>query len=430
MTHRTRLGVRTAMAAVLGGALLLSGCGGSDNGGSDGDVKLTISWWGNDDRAAYMKEVIDKFEASHEGITVVAEPVGAPDDLFNRLATDFASGTAPDVFTLGGAKPQEYGADGALLDLGTVKKQLDTSKYDDATLTSATVDDKLYGLPTGGNAIAALINPKIFEAAGVPLPQDGWTWSDLVETANAISAKKPDGAVGLDLRIQDILGTYVGQTNETGIYDWDGELATDAATLQKWFEMEKALVKGGGLPDPSVITEHWNVTPDQSLFGTGKAAMTFAYSNQVTTYGATLGTEVKLMAPPTDTGKEGVAALPSQYWAIAAESKHPKEAAELVDYLLNDPEAAAIIKADRGLPFNPDTLATVAPLLTPIETQAADYLKTVLDAGVVAPPQPAGGEILNELSQRMESDVLFGKASPAEAAKKWVAELSASLDKA
>ena len=183
---------RAAAGTILVTALALAGCGGGAgdtapdaDGGFDPEeeIELQIAWWGNDERSAIMAEAIDLFEAEYPNITVVEQPVGAPDDLFNRLATDFASGTAPDVFALGGAKPQEYGAAGALLDLSTVSEQLPTDAYPDFTLTSATVDDTLYGLPTGGNAIGVLINPAIFEAAGVELPDASWTWEDFADIA-------------------------------------------------------------------------------------------------------------------------------------------------------------------------------------------------------------------------------------------------------
>jgi len=436
MTRSARpIAARAAAGTILVAALALAGCsgGGADpapeGGGFDPEeeIELQIAWWGNDERSAIMAEAIDLFEAEYPNITVIEQPVGAPDDLFNRLATDFASGTAPDVFALGGAKPQEYGAAGALLDLSTVSEQLPTDAYPEFTLTSAMVDDTLYGLPTGGNAIGVLVNPQLFEAAGVELPDETWTWEDFVEIANEISANAPDGVVGLDLRVQDILGTYAAQYSETGIYDWDGELSVDAETIQQWFEMEQELVEGGGLPDPSVIVEHWNVTPDLTLFGTGKAAMSFAYSNQVGAYQTGTGTEVQLLTPPTSTGVSGVAVLPSQFWAIASESKHPEAAALLVDWLLNQPEPAELILANRGLPFNPDTLAVVEPLLAPADALSAEYVGTILEVGVEAPPQPAGGAMLNELSQRIESDILFGNTSPEDGARQWVEELSAAL---
>jgi len=415
-------------------AIALTGCStSSDGGASDGQISLEISWWGDDARAKLFGEVIDDFEDANPNITVTATPVGSPDDLFNRLATDFAGGgdTAPDVFALGGAKPQEYGELGALLDLSTVSSVLDYSAYPDFSLTNAQVGDKLFGLPTGGNATAAFVNADIFEKAGIDTPAEGWTWDDLVEAANAIGSAgltTDDGKpiYGIDLRIQDILGTYAGQMSDVGMYDWDGQLGVTADDIASWFEIEKQLSDGGGLPDPSVVTANWALPPDQQPFTLGQAAITFGYSNLMSSY-AVAGDEVTMMLPPTSTDISGVALLPSAFWSINAASPNAEAAAKLVDWFLNEPEPAKLILDTRGVPFNPDTLAVVAPLLEGPSQIAADYVDTVLDDGVVAPPQPAGGSIMNELSQRMESEVLFDRASPADAAQQWVDELSTAL---
>lgn len=433
--RRTTRSLAAAGAAVAT-VLVLSSCSGSADPAKDVDpdepIQLEISWWGDDARAALFADVIDLFEAEHPNITVVETPVGSPDDLFNRLATDFAGGgdTAPDVFALGGAKPLEYGGLGALLDLGTVSDQLDVSKYPDFSLTNATVDGKLYGLPTGGNATAAFINTDILAEAGVDLPGDDWNWDDLIAAANKVGSAgltndNGQPVYGIDLRIQDIMGTYAGQVSELGMYDWDGQLDVDADDIAGWYEIETALHDGGGLPDPSVVTSNWQLPPDQQPFTLGQAAITFGYSNLMSVY-ADAG-DVKMMLPPTSTDISGVALLPSAFWSINAATKHPAAAALLMDWFLNEPAAAELILDTRGVPFNPDTLAVVAPKLEGASQIAADYVNVVLDSGVVAPPQPAGGAIMNELSQRMESDVLFGKATPAEAAQRWVDELGAAL---
>lgn len=419
-------------------ALVLTSCSGGDAGGAgdfdpDEEIELEMSWWGDDARAALFAEVIDLFEAEHPNITVVQTPVGAPDDLFNRLATDFAAGgdTAPDVFALGGAKPQEYGGLGALLDLSTVSDYLDYSEYPDFSLTSALVDDTLYGLPTGGNATAAFINADIFEQAGVDVPTADWTWEDLIDAANAIGSARLTNAAGqpiygLDLRVQDIMGTYAGQVSELGMYDWDGALDVTADDIAGWFEIEEQLAEGGGLPDPSVVTANWQLPPDQQPFTLGQAAVTFGYSNLMSAYAAA-GENVQVVLPPTSTDISGVALLPSAFWSINAASEHPEAAAMLVDWFLNEPAAAELILDTRGVPFNPETLAVVSPKLSGPSETAAAYVDVVLDAGVVAPPQPAGGSIMNELSQRMESDVLFGNATPQEAGQRWVDEMTAAL---
>src|SRR5690606_14530095 len=189
---------RAALGAVaVAATLLLASCSAGTSGDAsefdpDQKVELEMSWWGDDARAALFGQVIDLFEDEYPNITVTQTPVGSPDDLFNRLATDFAGGgdTAPDVFALGGAKPQEYGE------------------------------------PTGGNATAAFLDLDLFKAAGVEAPSEGWTWDDLIQAANEIGSaglKNAEGkpVYGLDLRIGDIIGTYSGQVSELGMYDWD-----------------------------------------------------------------------------------------------------------------------------------------------------------------------------------------------------------------
>jgi multiple sugar transport system substrate-binding protein len=436
-SHAGKAVIGTALAATL----LLAGCSG---GGAtpessaaafdpNEDISLEIAWWGDDDRAALFGQVIDQFEEKYPNITVKETPVGSPDDLFNRLATDFGGGgaTAPDVFALGGAKPQEYGSVGALLDLATVADVAHVDKYPDFSTTSAIVDGKLYGLPTGGNATAAFINTDIFKQAGVPVPDESWTWDDLIDAANKIGSaglKNAQGQpiYGLDLRVQDIIGTYAAQETENGIYDWDGKLAVDSDVIAGWYEKEIALRDGGGLPDPTIVTAGWALPPDQQLYTLGQAAITFGYSNLIGTYAGAGTTEI--LAPPTDTDNVGVALLPSAFWSINAATKQPVAAAMLIDCFLNDPSAAELIKDTRGVPFNPDTAAVVAPLLEGPNKVAAEYVQKSLDSGTVAPPQPNGGANMNKYTQDGEAEVLFDRQTPQQAAENWVKNLSADLE--
>lgn len=432
-----------AVSAALAAALVLTACGsdaddtpGTTPGGDDGSerepVTLEMSWWGDDSRAAMFAEVIALFEDEYPYITVTQTPVGDPDDLFNRLATDFGTGgdTAPDLFALGGAKPQEYGAVGALLDLSTVAEIAQIDMYPDFSTTNAIVDGTLYGLPTGGNATAAFINVDIFEEAGVDVPDESWTWDDLVEAANAIGSagltnEAGDPVYGIDLRVQDIVGTYAGQETELGIYDWDGQLAVDADVIASWYEIELELRDGGGLPDPTIVTSNWSIPPDQALYTLGQAGVTFGYSNLVGTY--EMGGETLILTPPTNTDQNGVALLPSAFWAINANTDHPEEAALLMNWFLNVPEAAELILDTRGVPFNPETAAVVAPLLEGPSKVAAEYVESVLDSGTVAPPQPDGGANMNKYTQDGEAEVLFGRQTPQEAAQNWVDQLSRDL---
>jgi multiple sugar transport system substrate-binding protein len=438
MTRTTRsIAGKAAVGAAVAAGLVLSGCTSApgESGGFDPNEEITLemSWWGDDNRAALFAEVIDLFEAEYPNISVTETPVGSPDDLFNRLATDFGGGgtTAPDVFALGGAKPQEYGSAGALLDLATVSEYVDIASYPDFSTTSAIVDDTLYGLPTGGNATAAFVNVDIFERAGVEVPDESWTWDSLIEAANAIGSQgltndAGQPIYGLDLRIQDIIGTYAGQETEFGLYDWDGQLAVDADTIAGLYEIELELLEGGGLPDPTIITAGWALPPDQQLYTLGQAAVTFGYSNLIGTYEG--AGETLILTPPTNTDQTGVALLPSSFWSINAASAHPEAAALLMNWFLNVPAAAELIKDTRGVPFNPEIAEVVIPLLEGPSKTAAEYVQSVLDAGTVAPPQPNGAANMNKYSQDAEAEVIFGRMTPQQAAEDWVSKLSSDLE--
>lgn len=440
--ERLSLAGKALLGSAVAAAFVLAGCSPSTEPGATGttanpDEKVTLemSWWGDANRATLFGQVIEKFNAKYPNITVKQTPVGSPDDLFNRLATDFGGGgtTAPDLFALGGAKPQEYGAAGALLDLDSVKDVVQASKYPDFALTSAKVDGKLYGLPTGGNATAAFVNTDIFKKAGVAVPDKSWKWDDLIAAANKIGSaglKSDSGApiYGMDLRVADIIGTYAAQESQYGMYDPQGKVAVDAKVIAGWYEKELKLKDGGGLPDPTIVTANWALPPDQQLYTLGQAAITFGYSNLIGTYSK--GGTTAILPPPTDTKKNGVALLPSAFWSINANSKHPQQAAMLMNWFLNEPSAIELIKDTRGVPFNPDMTAVLTPLLEGPGKVAAEYVKTVLDSGEVAPPQPNGGANMNKYTQDSEAEVLFGRQTPDEAGQAWVDKLTADVNSA
>jgi multiple sugar transport system substrate-binding protein len=440
MTRTARsTSAKAAIGIALAGTVVLAGCSGpaAPTGPTfdpDEEITLEMSWWGDDNRAALFDEVITAFEAEYPNVSVTQTPVGSPDDLFNRLATDFGGGgdTAPDLFALGGAKPQEYGSAGALYDLSEVEEYAHVADYPEFSLTSATVDGTVYGLPTGGNATAAFVNTDILEEAGVDVPEAGWTWDDLIEIAGAVGEAGLTNAqgqpvYGVDMRSADIIGTFTAQETEYGLYTPEGELGVDADTIAKFYEIEQQLLEAGGLPDPTVITAGVALPPDQQLYTLGQAAITFGYSNLIGTYSG--GGETVILTPPSDTDKTGVALLPSAFWAINAATEHPAAAALLMNWFLTEPSALELIKDTRGTPFNPASAEIVAPLLEGPNATAADYVQSVLDSGEVAPIQPNGGANMNKYTQDGEAEVLFGRQSPDEAAQAWIDKLSADLER-
>src|SRR4029078_11906710 len=105
----------------------------------------------------------------------------------------------------------------------------------------------------------------------------------------------------------------------------------------------------GGAPDAATTVERDAGGPEQSLIGTGKGAMAWFWTNQLTAITNASGKELKLLRVPGESEEErtGMYFKPAMYYAVSAKSEHPKEAALLVDFLLNDQAAGEILLSDR-----------------------------------------------------------------------------------
>ncbi|GAA2396743.1 hypothetical protein [Nonomuraea africana] len=134
----------------------------------------------------------------------------------------------------------------------------------------------------------------------------------------------------------------------------------------------------------------------------------------------------KYGALPGEAKQPGVHLMRSVSWAVNAKTKHPREAVQLVDFLLNDPEAGKALGLSRGVPPNSAIATSLVPGLDPRDKQIADYVEYLRkpgNSGKAPAPDPAGGkEIRSDLLTRHTQDVWFGKKSVEQAAEAFVQE--------
>lgn len=180
------------------GLAALSGCGrGSAAPETGRSVRLGFSWWGNDLRRKTFQQVIDDYQAQHPDVGIVGESSDF-DPYWDRLATRLAAGDEPDVISMDYAYFREYAERGALLDLSAHGAEID--QFPASLLDTGRVDGTLLGLAHGLSAMALLINPVIFDAAGVEVPDDkaGWSWDDLFALSRELKqrGKRLDSGLG------------------------------------------------------------------------------------------------------------------------------------------------------------------------------------------------------------------------------------------
>ena len=154
-------------------------------------------------------------------------------------------------------------------------------------------------------------------------------------------------------------------------------------------------------------------------------------SNQLEALNAASGESLKLLRAPSLAGKATERKAwykASMLWSASAKTKNPEAAVAWINWFANTKEAADIDKAERGIPPNGEIQSYIRPKLSPAQQQVAKFIadiKPELATTPIAPP-PGGGK-LAEIMFRYETEVLFGRQTTADAAKKFVDEVKSNL---
>jgi oligogalacturonide transport system substrate-binding protein len=122
----------------------------------------------------------------------------------------------------------------------------------------------------------------------------------------------------------------------------------------------------------------------------------------------------------------GQESAPSLMIAINNRSKNKKEAARFVNWFLNDPKCAAILKTERGVPTNSDALNVLKKnnTLSPLMAKAIDTSNATRGFRNGALEMDASIHAI--FVEKMEK-VLYKKATPEQASEELVNDLTVKL---
>ncbi|GAB4084563.1 extracellular solute-binding protein [Myceligenerans cantabricum] len=430
---RRRAAVAAGAAAT---ALILSACGGGDSGAAGGDVEaqecpceIRFAWWGSDERHAATQEIIDAFEAENPDITVVPDFTDW-DGYWNKLSTAVAAGDTPDVMTQEERYVSDYASRDVIADLAEL--DIDTSEIDEGILAGGRIDGTQYALPTGVNAYALVANTAVFEDAGVDLPDDeSWTWEEYVEVANEVSEGAGDGVWGVqDYGFNEAGLNILARQKGEALWTPEGELGVSEETVAEFFQTSLDLMQDGGQPDAARTIEYQHAGPEGSLVGTNVGGMASFWSNQLGALAEASGEDIELLRYPGETEYErtGMYYKPAMFYSVSATTEYPDAAAKLVDFMLNSEEAAKINLTDRGLPANTDVREVITDDLTDADQQVAEFMADLEDEIVDASPVPPEGSAeMQDIMERVNTEVVFERVTPQEAAQMFIEEVNAAI---
>ncbi|MCR8659354.1 ABC transporter substrate-binding protein [Paenibacillus endoradicis] len=358
----------------------------SSNSGTDTpkNVELRMMWWGDQDRADITNKVVELFEKKYPHIDVIGE-FAPSSGYWDKINTQLASGTAPDIFFLGG-NVIDYAIKGVLLPLDEyVGNQLDLTDMDDSMVQYGTVDNKLLHISAGANARGIVINKTMFKAANMDIPQDGWSWDEYAAIATEISDKLGDGVYGTYDFTYDGMDIYYKQNGQQLYNMADQTIGFDQDMALQWFSYWADLAAKGGVVTPEAAVANPNEDMSKNLMVTSKVAMTLLPSNQLTSLQSLTTDELTMVQLPRGPKGTGVVFESSQGLSGYAKTEHPEEVAMFISFFINDPEAALILGNNRGVPVTAANRNVLQEKASDVEKVIYDYTNRVSEATKTEP---------------------------------------------
>lgn len=447
------LKTKSAAVSMLTLAILLSACGNNnDDKGSSASspaasspassqaaspaagekADLRMAWWGSDERHEKTQKAIELFESKNPGVTITPEYSGF-DGYMDKLNTQIAAGNAPDLIQMGG-NIKEYVDKNALLDLSPyVGSTIKLDDFNQGLVQSATFGGKLYGVTLGVNSTGLLYNSSMFEKAGIAAPAKDWTYDEMKSSAIALQEKLGKGSYALyDLSSDSgAFASYLGAYGKK-LYDADGARHFEKEDAVGWFQLWADLRAAGAVVPAAVQVANPPTAADTSLVVKGQVAIQSGSASQLAGLQQLTQDTLGLLTFPNGPAGSGmVPPLSGQYITAYEGTKHPEVVAKFIDFMVNDPEAGAILGNTRGVPPASKIRDALAAQSTPVDKVMYDYISLVAE---VAPPVtwvqfPLDNELIALLKLTSEK-IGFNAKSIDAAADEFMTEIDKLIAKA
>lgn len=412
----------------------VAACGGG--GSSASSNSLTISWWGNQQRNDRTNQINQMFTSSHDGVKIDGQ-FSEYSDYWQKLATNAAGKTMPDVMQMDVSYLNQYVENGLLLDLSTYVNDgtLDISNVEQSVVDAGKVDGTLYALTNSINAPAMIYDKALLDSIGVTVPDD-LTVDKFMDIAREVYEKtgmKTNFRYGEPTELLE----YILRGEGKQLFDTDKLGVDSASELEPYFSVYETGIKEGWHVSPEVFAElkASSVEQDPLVYGTNianRSWCTFKYTSMLGAYqkAAQDGQELAMAPYPAANQDKANYIKPSQYWVISKTCKNPKLAAEWINFYTNDIEANKILLTDRGIPISSKVVEGIKDSLSDSDQAAIDFIDNVVTphSSTINPPVPAKATEINaQTLPQIEEQLCYGKITASEAAEQFFTESNSIL---
>ena len=312
----------------LGGASLLSACGGSSSGDASGEIKFGINEAAGSGPAYTRTSEMGKAYAEKAGVTVTENAVDH--NTFQEQITTYLQGTPDDVFTwFAGFRMDQFATDGLIQDVSEVWP---IDGMTDAFKTASTGSDgKQYLVPRDYYPWALFYNKTVWDEKGYEEPA---TYDELVELMKQMQKDGLDPIAFADKDGWPAMGTFDILNMRLNGYDFHmslmkGEEDWESNEVKAVFDSFAELLEYSQ-PDPLGRTWQESAT----AMGTGESGM-YMLGTFVIDAIPDQGGDVSFFNFPEMDSNVGASAIdaPIDGFCVSSAAKNVEGAIEMMKYL-------------------------------------------------------------------------------------------------
>ncbi|MBJ7537246.1 ABC transporter substrate-binding protein [Marinomonas transparens] len=320
--------------------------------------ELRMSWWGGNSRHKATNAAVDEFEKANPSIEVKTEYTGWGGHL-QRLTTQIAGNTEPDVMQTNWNWMPIFSAKGnGFKDLREYADVLDLTQFDESALAAGTNNGKLNAIPISMAARVFYFNKDTWAKVGLRFPTN---WDEIMAAGPIFKEKLGDNYFPLILETNDLLGmarSYMVQKYGIGMIDEAGEkLAYSDAQILEFFKLYTNMVDNHVIPSTKYIASFGAANMyEHKPWIDGEWGGIYMWNSAVNKYNNNLKPPMSLglgfypqLPGATDAG---LFYKPAQMFSIGKNSDKPREAAMLINFILNEPAGYKAMGLARGVPLS------------------------------------------------------------------------------
>lgn len=312
-------------------------------------VTISFSTWDTGTGLEITQGIINGF-MEESGVNVIVEHVEGFAD--PSILVRMAAGTAPDVMLTGGSAfpRQALAPEGGFMDLTDLAANdpdFDPTHYYPEVYDIGVINGRLFAMPQTFATLAFYVNVDMFEAANIPIPDETWTWDDLLEIAKELTLDANGNNANSPAFDPENIVQYGWFHSPSWLRPWESLVYSHGGTVLN----EDGTAATGFLNSEAVISAldiyrnaafEWHIAPSVAAIEAQPGVDLFA-SGQVAILGPqgpwpirqySENPDLNFANVPNPAGPGGRYAVTT--WAghaVNANTEHPEEAWELVKYM-------------------------------------------------------------------------------------------------